>query len=128
MEKSFEKFCIRVKREREAVSARSRYSDWIVAGSIRWASELSVAEVADGLGITKDSINRWKRLYAGGSAPQNTLACEDVGMPAVLNLTRISVAGSPEEGRVLARLVRGEVTIEFFDECALVRSLGGVLE
>lgn len=125
MEKSFEKFCARVKREREGVPARSKYADWIVAECIRWTSALSASEVAEGLGISKESVNQWKRL--GESVVSPPSVDEKAEMPAVLNVTRISVAGAPAERRVLARLVRGEVAIEFFDESAIARALEGVI-
>jgi hypothetical protein len=125
MEKSFEKFCARVKREREGLPSRSKYSESIVSECLLWASERPIEEVAEGLGVSDQSIKRWKkdRLKVGIAK----VATTDVGLPAVLNVTRISVAREVAEGRVLARCVRGPLTIEFLDESALVRVLAGAL-
>lgn len=125
MEKSFEKFCARVNREREGMPVRSKYADAIVEEALRWVAERSSAEVAEGLGVSKSALNRWKRF--SGDAPASPASSEGPGTPPVLNVTRISVAGEGPGGKILARIVRGAITVEFFNEDALARSLQEVL-
>jgi hypothetical protein len=130
MDKEFEKFCSRVKKEREGVPVRAKYADWIVEESLRWAMRLSVAEVAAGIGITDESINRWRRVRQ--ETVQRMRGTPDArargeGIPAVVNVTRVTVGARPDAPRVLARLVRGEISIDFFDEGALAQNLSGVL-
>jgi hypothetical protein len=48
-------------------------------------------------------------------------------LPAVINVTKISAPKAHVAGQVLARLVRGDVVVEFLDMDALVRAFPQVL-
>ena len=130
MDKEFEKFRSRVKKEREDLPSRAKIADWIVEESLRWVARRSVADVSAGLGISKASIHRWLRrsesMSARADRPPSAPEYAAI-VPPVVNVTRITVGASQGASRVLARLVRGEISIEFLDEGALARLVEGVL-
>lgn len=126
MEKEFEKFCMRVKREREGLYSRTKVAAWIKEEGLNCFEHYSVCEVARRIGFSESFVRRWKRV-AGVVAqkPVRTNAIQT--LPAVINVTKISATKVDVTGQVLARLVRGDVVVEFLDLDALVRAIPQVL-
>jgi hypothetical protein len=126
MEKEFEKFCSRVKREREGLYSRTKVAAWIKEEGLDWLEHYSSCEVARRIGFSESFVRRWKR-GAGVVARKSVRTSAVQTLPAVINVTKISAPKAHVAGHVLARLVRGDVVVEFLDMDALVRAVPQVL-
>jgi predicted metal-dependent hydrolase len=126
MEKEFEKFCSRVKREREGLYSRTKVAAWIKEEGLHWLEHYSSCEVARRIGFSESFVRRWKR-GAGVVARKSVRTSAVQALPAVINVTKISAPKAHVAGQVLARLVRGDVVVEFLDMDALVRAFPQVL-
>jgi hypothetical protein len=126
MEKEFEKFCSRVKREREGLYSRTKVAAWIKEEGLDWLEHYSSCEVARRIGFSESFVRRWKR-GAGVVARKSVRTSAVQTLPAVINVTKISAPKAHVAGQVLARLVRGDVVVEFLDMDALVLAVPQVL-
>jgi hypothetical protein len=126
MEKEFEKFCSRVKREREGLYSRTKVAAWIKEEGLDWLEHYSSCEVARRIGFSESFVRRWKR-GAGVVARKSVRTSAVQTLPAVINVTKISAPKAHVAGQLLARLVRGDVVVEFLDMDALVRAVPQVL-
>jgi hypothetical protein len=126
MEKEFEKFCSRVKREREGLYSRTKVAAWIKEEGHDWLEHYSSCEVARRIGFSESFVRRWKR-GAGVVARKSVRTSAVQTLPAVINVTKISAPKAHVAGQVLARLVRGDVVVEFLDMDALVLAVPQVL-
>ena len=126
MEKEFEKFCSRVKREREGLYSRTKVAAWIKEEGLDWLEHYSSCEVARRIGFSESFVRRWKR-GAGVVARKSVRTSAVQTLPAVINVTKISAPKAHVAGQLLARLVRGDVVVEFLDMDALVLAVPQVL-
>lgn len=126
MDKEFERYCARVKREREGMLPRAKVADWIREEGVQWLVQYSASEVARRTGFSESFVRRWKKpidsFSKGKMAPR-----DDEEMPAVLNVTRIAPAAEGTNEKVLARLVCGNTVLELCEREILLQVLSRVL-
>ena len=115
MDKKFNDFCAKLKRQRQATSQVDPYSPDVRCEALEWAEKLSIQKVAQASGISKASLQNWKRAHV-----DKTMAVpEQSGEPAI-HVTRVSLAALDARPVPLARLVKGPLSIEVFDKGLLL--------
>lgn len=113
-------------REQNPGLVRTKVAAWIKEEGLDWLEHYSSCEVARRIGFSESFVRRWKR-GAGVVARKSVRTSAVQTLPAVINVTKISAPKAHVAGQVLARLVRGDVVVEFLDMDALVRAVPQVL-